>query len=414
MRKMKSINRVILLLSIGSMCIVGCVKKNLPDEFLNEQITQSIHFFENAFDKEEGIYLSDVDEKGKVTGDDIHTVAFSRMLYGLSYVSVSNPDYLQRANRMAGFQISNMIGNDSLGTYFIPTINGEEQSVGDYLDIWQQAYGLCGLSELYRVGNNPDLLPFIRKNASLLIKRFRDEENGGFYADYKIGEGGVSGSKTLQSLMYPITAFMGNLWLADIDNREVYEKVIKEHLDIAYKAVWNDSLGWVNLRFNDRWEPVFSDSDVVSPGHNFQFAALLLRSKNWSFLSSEERRNYQSLARRIIQTTLNKPIWSPKGIGDGFFENINPHNNQVVSKYKSWWQHCEALIALSFVKEEYQSEFKQIYDFYFNTFIDKELGGEWAKVDENNNPVIEPKGQRGKSVYHHIELIRFLREADLK
>ncbi|MCT4648031.1 MAG: AGE family epimerase/isomerase [Carboxylicivirga sp.] len=409
----KYITRYLLVLLLGIISFTGCNKKHAQEDFYTNEIQRSIGFFDSAFDAGIKVYYSDVDENGKATGESIHTVALSRMLYGLAYASPLNPDYENKALALTKYQLENMIGRDSIGTYFIPTVRAEEVEHADYLDIWQQAYGLCGLTELYRNSLDKELLPIIRENTNWLIKRFRDEKKGGFFADYKIGEGAVSGSKTLQSLMYPITAFMGNLWLADVENRTVYEKVIKEHLDIISRVAWNDSLGWVNLRFNDNWEPVFSDKDVVSPGHNFQLAALFLRSEKWTFLSEEERRRYQRMAKEIIRTTMNKPIWSCRGIGDGFFENINPHNDQVVSAYKSWWQHCEALIALSFVKDEYNSEFDQLFHFYFNTFIDEQSGGEWAKVGEGNSPIIEPKGQRGKSVYHHIELIRFLREADV-
>jgi mannose/cellobiose epimerase-like protein (N-acyl-D-glucosamine 2-epimerase family) len=151
---------------------------------------------------------------------------------------------------------------------------------------------------------------------------------------------------------------------------------------------------------------------MVSPGHNFQFAALLLRSKNWSFLSEKERSDYQALGKTIVKATLKKNIWANNDIGQGFFEAINPHTGEVLYPNKSWWQHCEALIAVSFLKDDFSAEFAKIKDFYFATFIDVENGGEWAKVDENNKPVIEPKGQKGKSVYHHIEMLRFLSEAE--
>jgi len=402
----------ILIVVTSFILFNACDIKKEPNADYVSQMRESISFFDKAYDRVKGVYISDVDWQGDILSSDIHTVALSRMLYGLSYAAALEPDYHQRANELLSYQQQNMIGQDGLGSYFIPTVGDSVQEDVEYLDIWQQAYGLCGMTELYRFSKDPALLAIIRKHNDLLITRFRDEISGGFFADYKVGEGGISGTKTLQSIMYPITAYMANLWLADKENRKVYEQIIQEHLSIAYREAWNDSLGWVNIRFTDNWEAITEKNAVVSPGHNFQLAALLLRSAKWPFIAEEERANYKALAMQIIMTTLRKPVWSEVGIADGFYENINPNDDTILSDNKSWWQHCEALIALSLAGDEFNEEFDLLYHFYFNTFIDKENGGEWAKVDRNNQPVIEPKGQRGKSVYHHIELIRFLLEAE--
>jgi len=303
-----------------------------------------------------------------------------------------------------------MIAADKDGAYYIPELSHGQYEQPQSFDIWQQAYGACGLTELYRHTQDRALLTSIHQLNSALIKRFQDKKSGGFYGEYKLDEGQVSGSKTIQSLMYPITALMSNLWLADSENRAIYEPIIKENLSIAYRCVWNDSLKWVNTRFDDNWNPVRGNDDVVSPGHNFQFAALLLRSKAWTFIPEEQREAYAVLGKTIVRETLAKKIWDKDQINQGFWEAINPHTNAIISKNKSWWQHCEALIALSFLKDEYDPEFKALHDFYFATFSDSSRGGEWAKVDEENKPVVEPKGQKGKSVYHHIEMIRFINE----
>ncbi len=400
------INKTTLVGSIIlSVIISACGSSIIKNDQYAESMNTSIAFFDQAFDAEKGVYFSEVDYDGKVTSSNIHTVALSRMIYGLSYASQWNPECLRTAKACIDYQLKYMTGVDSTGLYFIPEEGGDQLAKLDRMDIWQQAYGLCGLSEYYRQTKDSSLLQFIHQGHRVLIHRFQDKQNGGFYADYSALEGGVKGSKTIQSLMYPLTAYMLNLWEADKENSQLYEPVIKEHLSIAYNKVWNDSLQWVNVQFDDEWNAIYeSDKAFVTAGHNFQFAALLLRSADLNFIDADHRKNYRHLALKILDSTLAKDIWS----GQGFYAGFNPLTNAVKDRNLSWWQHSEAIIALSLAGESYADELIQLKFFYFNNFVDKVNGGEIANINSELKPLIEPKGQKGKSVYHHIEMIRFL------
>ena len=282
------------------------------------------------------------------------------------------------------------------------------------LDIWQQAYGLCGLSELYRQNHDEALLSHIHKYHDDFINRFHDKTHGGFYANYDKLNGQVSGSKTLQSLMYPLTAYMENLWRADTANRAKYESFLKENLRLAYEHAWNDELGWVNIKLDDEWKPCEHESEenpcfTVSPGHNFQFASLLLRTKDWPFLTDEERNNYNRLGLNILEKTLAKPIFPNEDLSQGFYSEVNPLNDAIIDDRKTWWQHCEALLSLSLASDIYNDEIAALEQFYFEHFPDQVNGGEFFYLDKNNDPQVDvPKGSIGKSIYHTVEMIRFL------
>jgi len=380
-------------------------------------INRLLDFFQdNAYDAELNAYFSDIDNTGQITSDRIYNVALSRLIYGLSFSSIIDKSYLEKAKGAANFQMNKLIGQDSIGNYFISYIDAPSYTIDSSLalDIWQQGYGLCGLSELYR--NQPDakLLSTIHSIHEDFVTRFHDDINGGFYGNYNPQNGAVSGSKSLQSLLYPITAYMENLWLADTPNREKYEPYLKENISIAYQNGWNRALGWVNIKFDDSWSPCEHRSAEepcfnVAPGHNFQFASLLLRSKNWDFLTSEEKLKYQNLGLEIIDATLKKHIYPSDNLDQGFYSEVNPVNNEITDRRKTWWQHCEALIALSLAEDKYSAELKELETFYFDSFQDDVNRGEFFYLDENNKPLTnEWKGSIGKSTYHTIEMIRFL------
>jgi len=416
---------LIKLFIVLSILLVSCQEQNRVtsnkivtiDKEHERIINHILDFFnKNAYQPELEVYHSEISNTGQTISQKVYNVALSRLVYGLSYSSIINTSNLEKAEKAVDFQLANLVAEDSIGKYFISYFDTKSMSPDSStnLDIWQQAYGLCGLSELYRNYPTEALLSTIHQLHDAFVNRFHDKVNGGFYGNYNIKTGSVSGSKSLQTLVYPITAYMENLWLADSKNKNKYEPYLKENLSIAYENAWNEKLEWVNIKFDDEWNFCEHSSDekpcfTVSPGHNFQFASLLLRTGYWNFLTDEEQKKYRKLGTEILSKTLEKPIYSSNDLSQGFFSEVNPVTNEVIDDRKTWWQHCEALVALSLAGEKFEDKTIELKKFYFNTFMDLKHGGEFFYLDKNNNPQTEElKGNIGKSAYHTIEMIRFL------
>lgn len=376
----------------------------------SKQIENLISFFdENAYDSIQKAYYSEIDNEGKVTSKRIFNVALSRMVYGLSYTSKYYPENIKKAKNAIDFQLNNLIANDSIGMYFISNVENDIKSNSNEIDIWQQAYGLCGLIEFYGNKPNDQLLKKIHQLNAAFVKRFKDTINGGFYGNYSFVKGQISGSKSLQSLMYPVTSYMANLWEIDTINRNKYEEILKENLQLLYQKAWNKKTGWVNVKFTDTWN-VCDNSDennpcfTVTPGHNFQLASLFLRTRDWGFLPEKDKVNYQLFGQGILKKTLS----NLKTIENGFYSEYNPITNKVIDQRKAWWQHAEAIIALSLAKGNYKKELIKLEEFYFENFQDFEYGGEYFYLTNKNTPIkTELKGSIGKSIYHTIEMIRY-------
>lgn len=407
----------ITFLLLLSLTLYSCTSNTSNDYLYKKTIKNSINFFNtHAYDSKLGAYYSELDNEGKLQSKKIHTVALSRLIYSLSYSSKHFPENINKAKEAASFQLKHLIGTDSVGEFFIPNIESGTYNTPNQLDIWQQAYGLCGLSELYRNAPNKKLLKQIHQLHKAFVLRFQDQTEGGFVAIHNINKGIDTESKTLQALMYPITAYTANLWLADKENRALYEPIIKENLRLLYTVGWNTKTGWVNVKFDKNWQACNSPNKnipcfTVSPGHNFQLAALLIRSAQWPFLTQENKNKYETLGRDILRCTLAKPIFTEGKLKNGFVRELNPHTDSILDHRKSWWQHSEALIALSLAKDEFGSEFDQLHKFFFLHFPDYENGNEYFFLDKNNKPITkEAKGSIGKSSYHTIEMIRFLEQ----
>ncbi|NME68022.1 AGE family epimerase/isomerase [Flammeovirga aprica] len=402
---------------LTSLLFFRCSKpdnKVSDKDFYRNETKQLIDFFEkNAWSNELETYYSEIDNEGKVISDKVYTVASSRLIYGLSFASRYNPSYLNKAKAVATFQKKHLIGNSKAGYYSHSFVENQKAGGQNKLDVWQQAYGLCGLSELYRQTHDLETLPILHQLHKGFITRFRDKEAGGLWGEYNIESGPVSGSKSLQSLMYPLTAYMINLWEADQENRAFYENQIKENLDLLYRYGWNSKTEWVNVQLNDDWTPkVKEDGSMnfsVTVGHNFQLSALLLRASKFPFLSVEQKENYERLGQEIIDITLQKNIFHHGKIQNGFYSEFNPNTSKVLDDRKTWWQHAEAIIALSLYEGKYDDERHLFEQYFFNTFADRKYGGEYFYASKDDQPITsELKGSIGKSTYHTIEMIRFL------
>lgn len=374
---------------------------------------QLIDFYSrNAFESSSGAYYSEVDNEGRVLSDKVYTVALSRLIYGLAYSSAHFPENLTKAQRALEYQLEHMLAEDEFGPYFLSWVTPTKKSGSTHIDIWQQAYGLCGMVELYRQTQDKALLVQIHRLHSALVRRFQDQTHQGFYGQYELGVGPVPGSKSLQSLMYPITAYLANLWLADEAHRALYQPILKEHVELLYGVGWDHELEWVNVKFSDSWKACENSLETicstVSPGHNFQLAALLLRASDWPFMPKQQRRSLSKRGKSIVAATLNKPIYGPQGVQGGFAQTFNPLTQSATDTRKAWWQHCEAIIALSLI-EGRESMRDELAQYFFSHFQDSKFGGEYFLLDTNDRPITsDPKGSMGKSAYHTIEMIRFL------
>ena len=391
--------------------------KHTPLHF--DLVENSIRFFDkNAFDHKSGAYFSEVDTAGKVTSNKIHLVALSRLIYALEYASKFDSRYKERALAASDFFIQNFLAKDSLGSYFIETITIDgEPSIPENLGIWQQSYGLGGLAAISRLKKDEATLKLLHSSFEGYYSHFHDADSKGFVGSYSIDDGIQYDDKTLQSILYPLSAAMFYLWEQDVENRHKYEPFLKENINLLLKHGWNSELGWVNLKFDKEWglcknedngEPCIN----VVPGHNFQLGWVLLQSSTLPFVSTEKQLQCKILGTKIIETSMKKPIWD-SSVSNGFFNEVNPATSEVLSKQKTWWQHAEAITALSFVKDSYSSEYHELFSFFKNNFVDFENGNEHFFLNEDNSPVNdEPKGSMGKSSYHVTEMIYYLNEND--
>jgi mannose/cellobiose epimerase-like protein (N-acyl-D-glucosamine 2-epimerase family) len=378
----------------------------------------SVEFFKrHGWDNEKHVFYSELDAKGNRVSDRIFTVSLSRLIYALTWTSRYDSENIEYAKKSAAYQLKHMLGSDSHGPYFLSYAASPDADDTGTLDIWQQAYGLNGLTQLYGRTHNPELLQEIHRLHNAFVERFYDPGGKGFVTTYARDKGPLVDKKTIQSLIYPVSAYLANLWRVDVEHRANYEPLLSEALNIALdKPIWNESSGWINAVFDRQWRVCGQEPEVespgcftVSPGHNFQFSWFLLRAaKEWAFIASERRSRALQKGRSILRRTLAQPVWD-KSVPGSFFSEVNPISGDILDDRKTWWQHSEAIIAFTFAGREFRQPLEKTASYYFKSFPDFENGNEWFYISSGGEADAESlKGSQGKSSYHLTEAVRYL------
>ncbi|MBU3005575.1 hypothetical protein [Paraglaciecola arctica] len=223
-------------------------------------------FIKHGWDKDLGVFYSELDNQGKRVSEKIHTVALGRLIYALAYASQYNQEYLSVAKRAASFQLDNLIANETgVGHYFLPTYESGKVAHVKSLDIWQQTYGMTGLVELYRQTQDEKLLAKIHELHKSYVKRFQDPLEQGFVMNYDLEHSVRFKEKSFQSVIYPLSGYLINLWEADREHRDLYEQVLQDHASLAAKYLWSEQLGWPNISFSKNWKPCVVQDGAQCP-----------------------------------------------------------------------------------------------------------------------------------------------------
>ena len=170
-------------------------------------------------------------------------VPLSRLIYANSNAPEKYRD-LKKARASADFIIHHMLATDKIGPWFRSAVSKDGivtfQRVTPYLFIFEEAYGISGLTALYSADpvHNADLLPIIRKAAKSFWGHFSDPKGGGLFYYYNVERRDHTNDrgethKSYQSTIYPISSFLLALRNADTTNQALYDGWINELLDVA-------------------------------------------------------------------------------------------------------------------------------------------------------------------------------------
>lgn len=401
---------------------------------LTNQLTASVDRFLGHYNPDGNFIPTDIDARGEVTSNTLGIVNQSRHIYGLAkaYELTGEARYLDFARKMADSYVARFVDRsiDPPGFHenvdWDPTSKTSTPRSADALTVNHQSYGLAGLVALYKVTRDPELLATIRELHQGFVKRFHDDEKGGFYDSSSRASGQPDGLKSYNSTVYVATSYLQELAQLDTGPGHPdtppfsYSGLMRELTDLILEHFLDPKTGFLVENFDRDWNPAWRswqsqevDGQTFSisiVGHNTQTAWLLLEQFE---LTGDPR--LKDAAVGILSSMLERGIdWENGGAYNAAKREAPTDQRWMWGTNKAWWQQAETLQAFLLadklgVLDDVRSpqgtgrEALEKTLSFWNHFV-APAGGEHGEVTETGQPVDGPLSGFGKATYHMAQL----------
>ncbi len=315
-----------------------------------------------------------------------------------------------------------------------------ERSINDK-KIYGQAFALYGLSQYYRISNDPEALQLVKKAFLWMEEHAHDKEHGGYFEslrrngspvrEQEPGEdpGGLMGAgiKDYNSSIHVMEAIteLYRIWP---------DSLVRERLEEMFYLIRDTFVhpdGYLQLFFEPDWTLVSRDPadegaagmdwflNHFTYGHDVETAFLLMETAHVLGWSEDEKTHH--IAKQLVDHSLASG-WDT--IAGGFFDAgvAGEDGIRIVNNHKSWWGLVEGMNALLLMHtlypedpHDYYNKFLKSWEHIDKYLIDKTYGG-WYNNATDTWPenVDREKSHIWKTTYHNtrgmVNCIHMLRK----
>jgi len=291
------------------------------------------------------------------------------------------------------------------------------------------AFAVYGLSALYKLTDNSEVLDFAKKSFQWIEDHAFDPKYEGYFqfltregkpfdksSQYKTKatDAVEIGYKDQNSSIHLLEAYteLYNVWKDD----KVYRQLLG--LLTLIRDVITNPKGYLHLFFENDWTPVSFRNvskeereanyrlDHVSFGHDYETAFLMLEASH--ALGLEEDIRTLRTAKKMIDHAIENG-WDNKD-GGFFDEGYYFYDNakcEIIKDTKNWWAQAEGLNALLLFskifpeEKKYYELFLEQWDYIKKYLLDEKHGGwYWGSLEKEPFYRAEPKGSIWKCSYH--------------
>lgn len=381
-------------------------------------------WLEKSIDRQNGGYLTCIDENGMVTPDkNKMIISQTRMLWGFSALADFIPEKYTRQAESAARQ-----GYDFLIKHFWDERHGgfrwettrEGVSADDGKLTYAQSFAVYSLSEYFKRYHDRSALDYAEKTFDLLQIYAADTFNGGYFEnlkdDWSIAPGGIYAGdrKSLDIHMHLLEAFT-NLYQAS--HKEIHRRKLSEVTEIILTRMTDQESGFGLNQFDagfrslpainiyrtwnaDRQsnEKTGSPADTTSYGHNVELSWLLSRARE---VSGETGKEQEAIIKKLLDHSLLYGY--DYEFGGVYRDGIR--NTPALIKDKEWWQNYESMSGylngyILFGEIRYLEAFYHTWEFIKKHFIMEESGESRQLLQRDGTPVISDIGNPWKAIYH--------------
>lgn len=383
-------------------------------------------WIEHSPDPACGGFLTHFDEFGKPTGESTKTfLAQIRMLYTMASAAragYGNGRCAELAKMAADFILDHYWDEECDGWFWIADRQGNptcHDKVG-----YGHCFGVYAFSEYFLATGDERGRRAALRAYDAICRHMVDFRHGGFlelfHRDWTPLAGATSGGdrKSLDVHMHMMEAFTTLYEMTgNVSHRRHLQEVVE--LILARMLHFETGLGIAQfaydftplpaINFDTTWgrdaDPeegkVVKPLDQTSPGHNVEFAWLLLHAAD---VLGIPRQTYAHVLRTMCDHCVAFGIDPEYG---GVYADV-PMDRPTTLTEKQFWQQAEALVALldAYIQlgdETYWRAFRNVHDFIFGKMIAWEAGGEWyERLDRRGRVLDGALAHSWKINYHTV------------
>lgn len=388
-----------------------------------------------VIDKKYGGYYSNIKSDWKLELEqEKMIVTQSRHIWLLSKAAELYNDKSYEKMALHGYQfLKYYMWDKEYGGFFqIRSRDGLLTSAGGWCDekrAYGNAFAIYGLSALYKITNNTEVLKLATDTFYWIEKNAYDTKNKGYFqfltregkpfgkeSETKTGAADVkeTGYKDQNSSIHLLEAYTE---LYKVWPNPLLKERLTELLILIRDTIVNNK-GSLTLFFSDDWIPISFqkaskeeresnyDLDHVSFGHDYETAFLMLEASHALGLENDFKTLFTS--KKMLDHAI-KYGWdkSESGFFDEGYYFEGEEKCSIIKDTKTWWPQAEGLNALLlfskiFPDENiYQELFLKLWKYVNKYVIDREnKGWFWGSFEKEPYMVNEQKGNIWKAAYH--------------
>jgi mannobiose 2-epimerase len=381
---------------------------------------------ESSSDPQFGGYLTHFDEVGKPTGETTKTFLMQiRMLYTMA--SAHRAGYgdgrcAELAQMGAEFILEHYWDHEYDGWIWIADRQGDAtcwDKVG-----YGQCFGVYAFSEYFLATGDERGREAALRTYDAICRHMVDCQHGGFielfHRNWTPMPGGSAGGdrKSLDvhmhmmealTALYEMTGNVSHLRRLMEVIELILSRMLHPHNGLGFAQFTYDFTPLPAINFDTTWgrdaDPEEGQTakplDQTSPGHNVEFAWLLLHAAD---VLGIPRGEYAHVLRRVCDHCITFGVDHEYG---GVYADV-PMDRPTELTEKQFWQQAEVLIAMldAFLllgDSKYWQTFVNVLDFAFEKFIAMEAGGEWyERLDRQGNVLDGDLAHSWKISYHTV------------
>jgi len=376
-------------------------------------------------DPEFGGFLTYFDRHGQPTGETTKTFLMQiRMLYTMSSAhrfGYGHGRCAELATQGAHFIADHYWDLRHDGWFWIADRTGNP-TVLDKVG-YGQCFAIYAFSEYFLATGDPLGQEMALRSYDAVCRHMADTRHGGYLEllerDWTPKPPGAFGGdrKSLDVHMHMMEALTS---LYEMTHSPTHRRRLQEVIDLILARMLHpqNGLGYIHFTYDftplpriifaTEWgrdarptEGQAAPLDQTSPGHNVEFAWLLLHATD---ILGLPRATYSDVLRRLCDHCIEFGIDHEYG---GVYADV-PMNRPTTLTDKQFWQQAEVLIGMLdayalLQDEKYWQAFRNVYDFVFDRLVVLEAGGEWyERVDRFGRPVDDALGHAWKISYHTV------------